>query len=181
MSHLTRPVSMQGQHGNCTSQACSAARPWTWDHEEGSPLAASMVLLPAQRHTDVLGLGVTGLAVPEHIPSGGLLYFTLTPLTFPVQLWSPFNKRGIKVSRCYWIHISSNSSSFWPHLHSLGSPVTPNMHAHTQHTPLTRHWERSFGFTMVWFWIISAFIPETCCSVLERSGPCLVKLWGKNL
>lgn len=33
---------------------------------------------------------------------------------------------------------------------------------------------------MVWFWIISAFIPETCCSVLERSGPCLVKLWVKT-
>ena len=100
MSHLTRPVSMRGQHDNCTSQACSAARPWTWDNEEGSPLAASMALFLAQRHRDVLGLGVTGLAVPEHVPSGGLPYFTLLPPAFPVQLWSPFNKRGSKVSRC---------------------------------------------------------------------------------
>ena len=75
----------------------------------------------------------------------------------------------------YWIHVSNSSSSSWSHLHSLGSPVTPNMKTHN---PLTRHGEGSFGFTI---WFISAFIPEACCSVLERSGPCLVKLWSKKL
>lgn len=59
-----------------------------------------MVLWLAQRHRDVSSLGVTELAVPEHVPSGGLPYFTLIPPDFQVQLWSPFNSRGSKASSC---------------------------------------------------------------------------------
>lgn len=41
-----------------------------------------MVLWLGQRHRAVLSLGVAELAVPEHVPSGGLPYFTLTPPDF---------------------------------------------------------------------------------------------------